>query len=389
MPKTVSDTMRELLINSIESAAKNLEGGGDHTPGPARRGGIGARGMIAGLGAAAVAPAAIKGLGRLAREAGMNGVTDLIRSPGEAVEGLTENVGASVSGKVSEKVDEAGGPSGILSGALKGALPFGDGDGDDEGGDGGVGIGSGRRIPVQQSVDIAAPLETVYNQWTQFEEWPRFMHRVVRVTQEDDTSVSFVVRIWSRTREFTATIETQRPDERVRWQVSQGMTHAGLVSFHEIAPNLTRVLLSLDVEPGGLIEKLARGLRHVKRAARGDLHRFKAFVELAERETGAWRGTIEDGEVAEEHDPKYDDDHDYADADAVIAGPEAGGSGDDAGEDEGDGDGDEPEGGTSPPRRRRRSSNGHGHDDDGASSRTRARSRSATKRSSRSRSSKD
>ena len=378
MPKTVSDTMREFLINSIESAAKNLEGGPDLTPSPSQHRGIGARGVIAGLGAAVVAPAAIKGLGRLAREAGMNGVTDLIRSPSDAVEGLTEHVGASVSGKVSEKVDQAGGPSGILSGALKGALPFGDDN--DQSGDGGVGIGSGRRMPVQQSVDIAAPLETVYNQWTQFEEWPRFMHRVVRVTQEDETSVSFVVRIWSRTREFTATIETQRPDERVRWRVSQGMTHAGLVSFHDIAPNLTRVLLSLDVEPGGMIEKLARGLRHVKRAARGDLHRFKAFVELAERETGAWRGTIEDGEVTEEHDPGYDDDHDYADADAVIAGHDDAGSDDDE-DDDGD---DEPESGASPPRRRRRSSNGHGHDDDGASSRTRARSaRSTTKRSSR------
>jgi len=183
---------------------------------------------------------------------------------------------------------------------------------------GAPGVGKGRRMPVQQSVDIGAPIETVYNQWTQFEDWPSFMHRVTRVTQEDDCTLSFATKIWGKTKEFTANIETQWPNERIKWSVSQGMTHTGVVTFHELAPNLTRVLLSFDVEPGSLIEKAARGMRHVKRAARADLHRFKALIEMAGLETGAWRGRIEDGEVVEEHDPSYDEQREYADVENLV-----------------------------------------------------------------------
>jgi uncharacterized membrane protein len=175
------------------------------------------------------------------------------------------------------------------------------------------GVGKGRRMPVQQAVDVAVPRETAYNQFTQFEEWPQFMHRVKRVTQEDDCTLSFATKIWGKTKEYTAKIETQRPDQRIKWKVSQGITHTGVVTFHELAPELTRIEVSLDVDPGSLIEKAARGMRHVKRAVRADLHRFKAFIEMAEVETGAWRGAIEDGELVEEHDPDYDEERDYSD----------------------------------------------------------------------------
>ena len=168
-------------------------------------------------------------------------------------------------------------------------------------------------MPVQQAVDVAVPVETAYNQWTQFEDWPEFMHRVTRVTQEDDCTVSFATKIWGKTKEFEAEIETQRPDERIKWSVSQGITHTGVVTFHELAPRLTRIELNLDVDPGSLIEKAARGMRHIKRAVRADLHRFKAFIEMQELETGAWRGVIEDGEVVEEHDASYDEEREYSD----------------------------------------------------------------------------
>jgi len=168
-------------------------------------------------------------------------------------------------------------------------------------------------VPVQQSVDIGVPIEVAYNQWTQFEDWPSFMHRVTRASQEDDCTVKFETKIWTRKREFSAKIETQRPDERIKWKVSEGITHAGVVTFHELGPNVTRVLLNLDVQPGGMIEKAARGMRHVKRAARGDLHRFKAYIEMAGQESGAWRGVIEDGEVVEEHDESYDEEREYSD----------------------------------------------------------------------------
>jgi uncharacterized membrane protein len=179
--------------------------------------------------------------------------------------------------------------------------------------------GNGRRMPVQQAIDVAVPVETAYNQWTQFEDWPEFMHRVTRVTMDDDCTVSFATKIWGKTKEFEAQIETQRPDERIKWRVSQGISHTGVVTFHELAPRLTRIELNVDVEPGSLIEKAARGMRHIKRAMRADLHRFKAFIEMAELETGAWRGVIEDGELVEEHPQDYEAQRESGDGEEAAA----------------------------------------------------------------------
>ena len=224
-----------------------------------------------------------------------------------------DRVGSKLKDAVSEKVDEAGGAGGLVKDAASGLIP-GLGGGDSGGGNGGMpGVGKGRRMPVQQAVDVAVPLETAYNQFTQFEDWPEFMHRVTRVTQEDECTVSFATKIWGKTKQFEAKIETQRPDQRIKWKVSQGITHSGVVTFHELAPRLTRIELNFDVAPGSLIEKAARGMRHVKRAARADLHRYKAFIEMNELETGAWRGLIEDGELVEPHDEAYDEEREYSD----------------------------------------------------------------------------
>ncbi len=294
----------------------------------------GMSGVLVGAGAAALAPVAVKGAAKLAKGAAMNGLSNIATGPAKAVGKVAtgpakavEKVGSGVSGavgdKLSQKIDEAGGPSGILKDAAKSAFPFGGGDDDDDkaGDKGGApGAGKGRRMPIQQSIDIGLPLETVYNQWTQFEEWPNFMHRVTRVTQEDDATVSFVTKIWGKSKKFKAGIETQQPDERIKWSVSEGIEHTGVVTFHELGPNLTRVMLSFDVDPGGMIEKLARGARHIKRAARGDMHRFKAFIEMQGQESGAWRGVIEDGEVVEQHDSSYDEGREYFDSDAGGAG---------------------------------------------------------------------
>ena len=170
---------------------------------------------------------------------------------------------------------------------------------------------------------MGVPLETAYNQFTQFEDWPEFMHRVTRVTQEDECTISFATKIWGKTKEFKASIVTERPDERIKWTVSQGITHSGVVTFHELAPNLTRIEVSLDVAPGSLIEKAARGMRHVKRAVRADLHRFKAFIEMQEVETGAWRGVIIDGELVESHDESYDEEREYSDVEDLRDEAEA------------------------------------------------------------------
>jgi uncharacterized membrane protein len=331
MAKDMQDTVKEVLSRVVQDTGKNFS---EHNP--TRSGGplSGARGIAAGAGAAALAPVAFKGISKLVKSVSQDGLGEVASSPGKAVSGLTSKVGETISSgigdKVSQKVDEAGGPSGVFSSAVKSALPFGGGDDDDDESDdqhkGNVpGVGKGRRMPVQQSVDIAEDVETVYNQWTQFELWPNFMHRVTRVTQEDDCNVSFATKIWGKTKEFQAEIVTQRPNDRIKWRVTQGLTHHGLVSFHEIGPHLTRVMLSLDVEPGGMLEKAARGLRHVKRAARADLHRFKAFIEMQDAETGAWRGVIEDGEVVEDHDSGYDKKREYSEFEDIYSEPGEGG----------------------------------------------------------------
>jgi uncharacterized membrane protein len=309
MAQDVSETVRNVFGNVLREAVKNV---GDATPSKKKSGPFsGVKGVATGVGLAAAAPLAKKGVDAVRGNGKLSPP-----SPGKiatkAASKAGDKVGAKVKDAVSSKVDEAGGAGGLVKEAAGGLLP-GLG-GDNDGGKNGMqGVGKGRRMPVQQSIDVAVPLETAYNQWTQFEDWPEYMHRVTRVTQEDDCTVSFATKIWGKTKEFTADIETQRPDERIKWRVSQGITHTGVVTFHELAPRLTRIELSLYVDPGSLIEKAARGMRHIKRAARADLHRFKAFIEMQEIETGAWRGTIEEGEVTEEHDPSYDEGREYSD----------------------------------------------------------------------------
>jgi uncharacterized membrane protein len=316
MAKDVTDTLKDALGNVAREAAKNV---GNASGGKAKKspGALsGARGVAAGAGLAALVPLARKGVGAVrhngsALKGGPAGIAT------KAASKAGDRIGGDLKSVAGEKIDKAGGAGGLVKEAASGLLP-GTGSGDEGGKSGMPGVGKGRRMPVQQAIDVAVPLETAYNQWTQFETWPEFMHRVTRVTQEEDTQVSFATKIWGKTKEFQAEIITQRPDDRVKWRVTQGITHTGIVSFHELAPNLTRIELGLDVDPGSLIEKAARGMRHVKRAARADLHRFKAFIEMQEVETGAWRGRIEDGEVVEDHDESYDQGRDYSELDDIY-----------------------------------------------------------------------
>lgn len=295
MAKEIQDTVRDAVSRALDGAGASFTGAsnGRHSGGALS----GAKGVAAGAGAAALIPLAVRHAGKLP------GALGQVAHPGDALKRAGASVGESVEDRVGQALTDklgASGPGGLVANALKGALPFGGGDDDrdDDGGDRPAGVGKGRRMPVQQSVDIGAPIDVVYDHWTRFEDWPQFMHRVTRVTQEDDCTVSFATKIWGKTKEFTAEIETQRPAEKIKWRVTQGMTHTGVVTFHELGPNLTRVLLGMDVEPGGLMEKAARGMRHVKRAARGDLHRFKAFVEMSDDdEVKGWRGVIEDGKL--------------------------------------------------------------------------------------------
>jgi uncharacterized membrane protein len=157
--------------------------------------------------------------------------------------------------------------------------------------------GSGRRMPIQQSVDVAVPISEAYDQWTRFEDWPKFMHRVDSAQQIDDSTVAISTKVWGITKQFEAEIVEQRPDERIEWHTEEGLAHSGVVTFHELAPRLTRIEVSMDVKPDSMVEKAGRGMRFTKRAVRGDLHRFKAYVEMEEDTEKGWRGTIEDGDV--------------------------------------------------------------------------------------------
>jgi uncharacterized membrane protein len=262
----------------------------------------GSRGLAAGVVLASAAPLAGKAVKKLA-----------VKRVGKLAESAKDTVGKGVKDAAGDAVDQVGDPPGLAKTAMKKMLPGGSGKGSGKGQKGAPGVGKGRRMPVQQSVDIGVPPSVAYNQWTQFEEWPQFMHRLDQATQEDDCTVSFRTKVWGMSKEFVGQIVEQRPDERIQWSVKEGVAHTGVVTFHELGPRLTRVQVSLDVEPGSWIEKAARGMRYIKRAVRADLARFKAFIEMQEVETGAWRGVIHDGELVKGHDEKYDRGREYAD----------------------------------------------------------------------------
>jgi uncharacterized membrane protein len=239
----------------------------------------GMRGVAAGAGLAALAPFAVKGAGSLVKRGVGTGAAP-VKKAGEKIGGGVKDAVGSAGGGVKDVVGK-GLPGGGSKASSKG-LP---------------GVGKGRRMPIQQAVDVAVPIKVAYNQWTQFEDWPRFMHRLERVTQKDPCHVTFKAKIWGISREFDAEIVEQRPDERIKWRVTNGVDHTGVVTFHELADRLTRIEVNIDVHPDSLIEKAGRGLRHAKRAVRADLSRFKAYVEMEEHETGAWRGVIDDAKV--------------------------------------------------------------------------------------------
>jgi uncharacterized membrane protein len=145
---------------------------------------------------------------------------------------------------------------------------------------------------VEESVEVQVPVRTAYDQWTQFEEFPSFMEGVESVTQLDDTHLHWVAEIGGVRREWDAEITEQHPDERVAWRSTGGAGNAGVVTFHRLSPDATKVMLQLDFEPEGLVEQVGDKLGVVRRRAVGDLERFKAFIESRGSETGAWRGDV-------------------------------------------------------------------------------------------------
>jgi len=146
---------------------------------------------------------------------------------------------------------------------------------------------------VTETIDVDRDVRTVYNQWTQFEEFPRFMEGVDRVQQIDDRHLHWEVDIVGVDREFDAEITEQTPDQRIAWRSRTGVDQGGVVTFHPLNDEQTRVTLQLTFEPEGLVEQAGDTLGLVAARVEGDLKRFKEFIESRGSETGAWRGEVD------------------------------------------------------------------------------------------------
>jgi uncharacterized membrane protein len=145
---------------------------------------------------------------------------------------------------------------------------------------------------IEESVDVQVPVRTAYNQWTQFEEFPRFMDGVESVKQLDDKHLHWTAELAGVRREWKAEVTEQTPDQRIAWEATEGTKHAGVVTFHRLDDGKSRVMLQLDSQPDGVVEKAGDALGVLKRQVKGDLERFKELIESQGAESGAWRGEV-------------------------------------------------------------------------------------------------
>lgn len=148
---------------------------------------------------------------------------------------------------------------------------------------------------VTQSVDVDVPISTVYDQWTQFESFPHFMGGVDKIEQRDDTHTHWSTSIGGLTREFDAEITEQHPEERVAWKSTgtDGPTHAGVITFHRLDENRTRVTAQIDWEPEGVAEKAGALVGLDDHQVKADLERFRDFIEQRGSASGTWRGEVQ------------------------------------------------------------------------------------------------
>ena len=150
---------------------------------------------------------------------------------------------------------------------------------------------------VNDSIDVQVPVQRAYNQWTQFEEFPKFMDGIQSVRQLDDTHVQWVAEIRGEQREWTTEIVDQQPDEKISWKTISGeVTNDGIVTFQKLGDDTTRINVEMDVQSESATENVAGDLLGiVKSQVHGDLERFKQLIENRDDATGAYRGTVDDG----------------------------------------------------------------------------------------------
>jgi uncharacterized membrane protein len=248
-----------------------------------------------------LASAAVSAVGALAAAKG----PDLVRKVAGATQQKGENKAQEMGEKALEGAKDGLGKAGAAGQVASKLLP---------GGGGSSGGKKTRRLPIQRWTDIGVPIDRVYEAFTKFDQFPRFMHRVLDVEQEDKDKVSFQEKIWFSKRQWEGRVTERRKNDRIAWTTTSGMSHKGVVSFHKLAPNLTRVMVTMEFEPSGMVEKMASGLRFVKRAVQADLARFKAYVELEEAKGIEYRPN-----------PDENDEDDGDDADEAPARAEASG----------------------------------------------------------------
>jgi uncharacterized membrane protein len=145
---------------------------------------------------------------------------------------------------------------------------------------------------IEKSIEVNVPVRTAYNQWTQFEEFPRFMEGVKEVNQLDDTHLHWKAAIAGQQKEWDAEITEQTPDQRIAWTSRGGAINGGVVTFHRLSDAKSKVMLQLEYAPQGVAENVGDALGVVSLRVQGDLERFKEFIETRGRETGAWRGQV-------------------------------------------------------------------------------------------------
>ena len=150
---------------------------------------------------------------------------------------------------------------------------------------------------IEKSIDVRCPVRTVYNQWTQFEEFPNFMAGVKEVRQLDDTHVHWHAEVWGKDKEWDAEITEQEPDKRISWRSISGAKNAGTVRFQPLSAVRTRMHLAMAYEPEGPTEKVGDALGVLSVRVQNTLEDFKKFIEQRGRETGGWRGEIHHGQT--------------------------------------------------------------------------------------------
>jgi uncharacterized membrane protein len=146
---------------------------------------------------------------------------------------------------------------------------------------------------IEQSIEVNVPVSMAYNQWTQFEEFPRFMEDIKEVRQLDDTHLHWVAEIGGKTHEWDAEITEQKPDERVAWKSTDGKRNEGAVTFHRLSDTSCKVMAQMEYQPDGIVERIGSALGADELRVKADLESFKVMVEELGRETGAWRGEVD------------------------------------------------------------------------------------------------